>query len=99
MHELRAPAGRQCGNLDPQRERFPARSGRARQAPFSADLNTVVIATESSEDAAYGRSLTYCASAASGAPPRPLPLPRLTSATGSTSSNSAAVQRSAVASG
>lgn len=71
----------------------------ARHTPFSADLKTVVIATERRDEAAYGRSLTYCASAASGAPPRPLPLPRRTSATGSTSSRSAAVQRSADASG
>ena len=72
----------------------PARSGRAAHTPRSALVNTVLSATASSEDAAYGRSLTYCASAASGAPPRPLPLPRRTSATGSTSSSSAAVQRS-----
>lgn len=67
--------------------------------PFIALENTPLSATASSEEAAYGRSLTYCASAASGAPPRPLPFPRRTSATASTSSSSAAVQRRSSASG
>ncbi|MGX1510592.1 hypothetical protein RKD44_001880 [Streptomyces collinus] len=60
---------------------------------------TLLSATARRDEAAYGRSLTYWARAASGAPPRPLPLPRLTSATASTSSSSAAVQRRSSASG
>ncbi len=77
----------------------PGSSGRALHTPRIALEKTPLSATASSEDAAYGRSLTYCASAASGAPPRPLPLPRLTSATASTSSSNAAVQRWSSASG
>ena len=55
---------------------------RLARGPSSRSRTRCCSATASSEDAAYGRSLTYCASAASGAPPRPLPLPRRTSATG-----------------
>ncbi len=77
----------------------PASPGRVSQTPFMAVRNTVRRATASSEDAAYGRSLTYWASAKSGEPPRPLPLPRRTSAMGSMSSSRAAVQTSSFASG
>jgi hypothetical protein len=76
-----------------------ARSGRVAHTPFIALEKTVPRATASKELAAYGRSLTYCASALSGAPPRPLPRPRRSNATGSTSSSSAAVHDRSVACG
>ncbi len=78
--------------------RAAARSGRASQRPVSAVRKASLIATASMLEAAYGRSLTYWASAVSlflvllPAGPR-------TRATGSTSSSSAAVHRSGVASG
>ncbi|SCD35352.1 hypothetical protein GA0115246_100706 [Streptomyces sp. SolWspMP-sol7th] len=64
-----------------------------------AVLKTVPSATVKSEDTAYGRSLTYCASEASGALPRPLRFPRRTSATGSISRSNATEHRSTPASG
>ena len=76
--------------------RAAARSGRASQRPVSAVRKASLIATASMLEAAYGRSLTYWPSSPS------LFLlcrgPR-TRATGSTSSSSAAVHRSGVASG
>ena len=76
--------------------RAAARSGRASQRPVSAVRKASLIATASMLEAAYGRSLTYWASSPS------LFLcswcPR-TRAIGSTSSSSAAVHRSGVASG
>ena len=66
-----------------------ASSGRL---PSIAVLNTVTSATENSDDATNGRSLTYSASANAERP-------RRTSPTGSTSISSAAVQRSSPASG
>jgi hypothetical protein len=64
--------------------------------PANALLRTRAMATLKNDDATYGRSLMYC----SRAPPS-LAGPRRvrTSPTGSTSSSSAAVQRSEVASG
>lgn len=71
-----------------------ASSGRSRHVPAIALLKTVISATERNEEATYGRSLTYSASAN-----RPAPRPRRTSPTGSMSSTSAAVHRSSPASG
>jgi hypothetical protein len=73
-----------------------ASSGRASQRPFIAVRKSLPSATASRLDAAYGRSLTYCPSVK---PSAERPLAERTSAIGSTSSNTAAVQRSAVASG
>jgi hypothetical protein len=64
------------------------------QTPFIAVLKTVLSATERDDDATYGRSLTYSASAN-----EPRPRPRRISPTGSTSSSSAAVHRASVDSG
>jgi len=72
-----------------------ASSGRASQRPVSAVRKASLIATASMLEAAYGRSLTY---RASSVPACWRPWPR-TSATGSTSSSSAAVHRSGLASG
>jgi hypothetical protein len=64
------------------------------QTPDIAVLKAVTSATERNDEAAYGRSLTYSASA------NPLvSRPRRTSPTGSIDSSSAAVQRSSLASG
>jgi hypothetical protein len=62
-----------------------------------AERNTERSATDSSEEAAYGRSFTYWARA-KPPPLPPGPDPR-TSATGSTSSSSATVHRSGPTSG
>ena len=69
-----------------------ARSGRASQRPDIAVPNTRPSATLMNDEAAYGRSLTYWSM-------RGKRIPRRTSPTGSTSSSSATVQRSSVASG
>jgi len=78
--------------------RETARPGRASQRPVKAVRKASLSATASMLEAAYGRSLTYWASSPSvfGVfwPARPR-----TSATGSTSSSSAAVHRCGVASG
>src|SRR6185503_3536705 len=70
-----------------------ARSGCRSHRPPSAELNQRDSTTESSDDATYGRSLTYWSSAPP-LPPRPRTIP-----TGSTSSKTAAVHASSVASG
>ncbi len=72
-----------------------ASSGLALQCPVRAVLKTSASATASIEEAAYGRSLTYCPRLKSG---EDVPRER-TSRMGSTSTISAAVQRSSVASG
>ncbi len=73
-----------------------ASSGRCLQSPRSAERITRPSATVNSDDVAYGRSLTYWASAKSGV----LTDVRVrSSACASTSSISAAVQRCSVASG
>ena len=74
-----------------------ASAGRASQRPVSAVRKASFSATASMLEAAYGRSLTY--SASSPSPGRFRPASPRTRATGSTSSSSAAVQRSGVASG
>jgi hypothetical protein len=65
--------------------------------PVIAVPNILLMATDMNDEAAYGRSFTYCASEVA-APPDPRPRSR-TSRTGSMSTISAAVQRSSVASG
>ena len=69
-----------------ERQLGRASSGFRSHRPPSAELNHRASTTESSEDATYGRSLTYWSSAPP-LPPRPRTIP-----TGSTSSRTAAVQ-------
>jgi hypothetical protein len=69
-----------------------ARSAWLFDLPPSAVLKTREIATLVNDDAAYGRSLTYWSRRGNRTPRRMRP-------TGSTSSRSAAVHRSSVASG
>ena len=78
--------------LERERRRGELRAVLAR--PASALPKTGASATLRNDEATYGRSLTYCASGNA-----PVPRPRRTSPTGSTSSSSAAVQRSSLASG
>ena len=78
--------------------RSAASSGRASQRPVSAVRKASLMATASMLAAAYGRSLTYWASSPSLCLVF-LPAGPRTSAIGSTSSSSAAVHRSGVASG
>ncbi len=73
---------------------MPASSSWPLHVPAIALLNTVTIATDRNDDATYGRSLTYSASA--NPPDRP---PRRTRPTGSISISNAAVHRSSEASG
>lgn len=73
----------------------PSRSGLAAQRPLSAVPQTFPRATASIDDAAYVRSLTYC-ERANASPPNRLARTR---PIGSTSSSSAAVQRSSLTSG
>ena len=69
-----------------ERHRIAASSGFRSHRPASAELNQRESTTERSDDATYGRSLTYWSSAPP-LPPRPRTMP-----TGSTSSSTAAVQ-------
>lgn len=72
-----------------------ASSCQALQRPLRAVLNTSAMATPSSDEAAYGRSLTYWARLKSGA----FLARDLAIRMGSTSRINATVQRSSVASG
>ena len=75
----------------------PASSGRSLLRPVIAVPNILLSATARNDDAAYGRSFTYCESAKPF--PRGFPRRPRTSSTGSISTISAAVHRSSVASG